>query len=326
MGASSLGASESKLKKTETKIPDWVSAEIEKSRPRVEAWRKNRNCATFAFITDLHSGLNGKWNCKTDHILYLNKVAEELKADAILNLGDWGFEYPVKKDDDGMLLLNDVLQNHAQTTIPTFFCIGNHDHYYKRFSNEFLGWQFSKHNNAVYSPSFDYGYVDFSEKKCRAFFLNSSDSKYYGISDKQIEFLKSNLNAMPKNYTALIFDHYCFDILGQWVGYPMKPQHNELKFRKIMKDFVDAGGKLAGNITGDSHFDRTFNREGVNFFISQGYGGIAPKHRPPDVEVLKIDAKKQMLVEVVMVDSENREIKFVRVGVGGEGRDRLAKF
>ncbi len=311
---------------SKNKIPNWVNEEIEKARLRVEAWRKHRNCATFAFITDLHSGILNTGYDKTDYILYLNKVAEELKVDAVLNLGDWGFEFPIKKEHDGMALLKKILENHAQTKIPTFFCIGNHDHYYKRFSNEFLGWQFPKQKNAVYSPSCDYGYADFPEKECRIFFLNSSDSYYYGISNKQIDFLKSNLGSMPKNWTALVFDHYCFDILGQWVGYPMKPQHNELNYRKILKEFVDAGGKLAGNITGDSHFDRTFNREGVNFFISQGYGGIAPKHRPSDVDILPIDYKKQMLVEVVMVDSKNREIKFVRVGVGGESRDRLAKF
>ncbi len=95
---------------------------------------------------------------------------------------------------------------------------------------------------------------------------------------------------------------------------------------KTMADFVTNGGKLAGNIVGDSHFDRTFKTDGVNMFISQGYGGVSANCKPHGVEFERFDYKKMMLAEVVLIDAENREIKFVRVGAGGENKDRLAKF
>ncbi len=324
--STSLKADIKGLHKSKTKIPSWVYDEIKKAKPRIDAWRKNRNCTTFVFITDLHSGIAGRGTDYTDHILYANKIAEGVASDAIFNLGDWGFEFPVRKEDDGMLLLNKTLEKHSQTKIPTFFCIGNHDHYYRRFSNEFLGWQFPKFDNATYSPSFDYGYVDFPEKKCRTFFLNSSDGAHYGMGNKQIDFLKSNLDSMPKSWAAVIFIHHCFDEFGELAGATYKTQYNEKKFRKVMKDFVDGGGKLAGNITGDSHFDRTFNKEGVNFFISQGYKACSKPRRPEDSFGVPVDMTSQTIAEVVMVDAENREIKFVRVGAGGEERDRFAKF
>ncbi len=307
-------------------IPSWVFDEIEKARPRVDAWRKGRKCATFAVITDLHSGIGNRGTDFTDHILYANKIAEGLNADAILNLGDWGFEFPVRKEDDGMALLKTTLTKHAQTKIPTFFCIGNHDHYYKRFSNDFLGWYFPKFDCAVYSPSYDYGYVDYPEKECRMFFLNSSDGTAYGMGNKQIDFLKDKLESMPKSWTALVFTHRCFDELGELAGNKHRILYNEKKFRKTMIDFIDSGGKLAGNVTGDSHFDRTFNSEGINFFISQGRRACSKPRRPQGSIGVEFDPKTQTLVEIIMVDSKNREIKFVRVGAGGEARDRHAKF
>ena len=101
---------------------------------------------------------------------------------------------------------------------------------------------------------------------------------------------------------------------------------NGKEFVKIMDDFVSEGGKLAGNIVGDSHFDRTFKRGGVNFFITQGYGGILKKDRPSDVDIIDFDCNSQMLAEAVLIDSKARQLKFFRIGAGGEKKDRSAAF
>ena len=101
---------------------------------------------------------------------------------------------------------------------------------------------------------------------------------------------------------------------------------NGKEFVKIMDDFVSEGGKLAGNIVGDSHFDRTFKKGGVNFFITQGYGGILKKHRPSDVDIIDFDCNWQMLAEAVLIDSKARQLKFFRIGAGGEKKDRSAAF
>ncbi len=308
-------------------VPDWVRKAVSDTGKRIDEWRKNRNCAMFIVITDLHSGIGGKGRNTVEHIRYANFAAESYGADAVVNLGDCGFEYPLKREDDGMLLLDTLLKYHSETKIPTLYCVGNHDHYRGRFSSEFLGWRFSPLcKDAVRSPGGDYGYLNLSKRKCRAFFLNSSDGAYYGFSDKQLEFLRSNLKKMPKDWSAVIFNHYCFDDLGNWETVPTPKYVNGKEFVKIMDDFVSEGGKLAGNIVGDSHFDRTFKRGGVNFFITQGYGGILKKDRPSDVDIIDFDCNSQMLAEAVLIDSKARQLKFFRIGAGGEKKDRSAAF
>ena len=93
-----------------------------------------------------------------------------------------------------------------------------------------------------------------------------------------------------------------------------------------MEDYVAAGGRLAANLTGDSHFDRTFSKDGVNIFVSQGYGTIEEKDRPKDVKLEPFDPRKNMLAELVAIDADAREIKIFRIGAGRESRDRGAKF
>ncbi len=222
---------EEKTSGVDSLIPTWVDVEIDKAKQRIDAWRKNRNCALFVFITDLHSGINGVGSDKTEHVRYANRAAEKFGANAILNLGDWGLEFPVKREHDGEALFNTILKKHFETKVPTYFCVGNHDHYYARYSSAFLGWKYL-HKNATLSKDGDYGYVDFPKQKCRMFFLNSSDEAYYGMGDAQIEFLKEALAKIPKDFAAVIFTHYCADELGAWRNSRSQKMKNKKAFRK----------------------------------------------------------------------------------------------
>ncbi len=309
-------------------IPAWVDAEIENASKRIDEWGKGRNYSLFIFVTDLHTAMDLGRLDKRLQIRYANRAAEKLGANAILNLGDWGFEYPIKKEHDGFAFFDSILALHSETKIPTFFCRGNHDWWYGFISHELWGWRIPRVNGAVYSKIGDYGYCDYPDKKCRMFFLNSSETgpMGYGFSKTQMEFFENNLKNMSKDWTAVVFEHRCFDKLGSWVNGTVRKIRNEKLFLKTMSDFVKNGGKLAGNIVGDSHFDNFGRVDGINIFVSQGCGGIAKENVPEDVVYIKADWKKEMLVEAVLIDSDNREIKFVRIGVGGEKKDRIAKF
>ena len=96
-------------------MPDWVRKAVSDTGKRIDEWRKNRNCAMFIVITDLHSGIGGKGRNTVEHIRYANFAAESYGADAVVNLGDCGFEYPLKREDDGMLLLDTLLKYHSDT-------------------------------------------------------------------------------------------------------------------------------------------------------------------------------------------------------------------
>ena len=313
-------------------VPAWVDAEIAETKGRFDKWRKGRNCAVFVAITDLHSGIDdvAKYRHTAKHILYANRAAETLGADAVINLGDWGLEYPVKKHHDGQKLLDTVFEFHSRAKVPTLFATGNHDHYYRVFSNEYLGLRYPRFcKGAVFGASGDYGYLDLPEKKCRVFFLNSSSEfpRHYGFDGAQLDFFRKNLSETPKGWAAFVCTHYCVDILGSWL--PIRPHFagkSGDRFRRIMEEYVAGGGVLAANLTGDSHCDRTCSKDGGNIFISQGYGTIEEKLRPKDIVLEKFNPNTQMLAELVAIDADAREIKLFRIGAGGQSRDRGAKF
>lgn len=331
IGIALAAAAVASAKNISAELPSWVDSEIDAAKKRFDAWKNGRKCAVFVAITDLHSGIDdvARWRHTYKHILYANRAAERLGADAVINLGDWGLEYPVKREHNGEKLLDTVLDCHSRTKIPTLFCVGNHDHYRRIYSNEYLGRKFMPFcKAAVFGENGDYGFLDLPEKSCRVFFLNSSEQPlYYGFSQKQLEFFRKNLTETPDGWAAFVCTHYCVDILGSWL--PIQPHFagkSGDEFRKIMEDHVASGGRLAANLTGDSHFDRTFSKDGVNIFVSQGYGTIEEKDRPKDVKIEPLDLRKNMLAELVAIDADAREIKIFRIGAGRESRDRGAKF
>ncbi len=108
---------------------------------------------------------------------------------------------------------------------------------------------------------------------------------------------------------------------------------------------IDSSSKLIAYICGDSHFDALLKKDevfvtesgtdavpigiscpanGVNYLISQGYGGnnISNCHSKATYTSFVHDVKAQMLYDVVAIKPEKNEVKVFRVGAGGEERDR----
>lgn len=323
---------------------------------RYNEWVGNDIVIVFPIITDLHSGGNDNYK----HISYVNETDKIFNYNFIANLGDIGLDVEATNTvESANLLLSEISARHREYSGITLFCKGNHDQNGGSntiISNERLAsfLQITPPN----SPNYDYnrpinknyGYLEFKTQKVRVFFTDSSDIDYYGYSEEQLKYIIDNLTSMPSNYTAVILTHLCPNEIGRWY-YKWNPNPspfritNRSTFREIFKGFVakttgeakedkislswnftKSSGKLAGILCGDSHFDANTTIDGVNLVITQGYGYISDHERPPHAIVTHFDRNSEILVDIVAIKPSKREMRYFRLGAGGDIRDRSFYF
>ena len=344
-------------------IPDWAKNEIATALARYKAWKGDDMTVAFPIITDVHSRLydfpeNFSFSDSKMHTLLAQTAAEEANADFVADVGDIDLDIgvPITKDwppkfrncTPTELMHRVAVQQalYAECKLPVLFAVGNHDHSAGRFSSAEFGSAFNVavNNDKGFKLNLcstgDYGYYDIPVKKTRAIFLNTSDDGYYGYSIAQLNYFVNALATIPAGWTAVVVQHFCIQIsIGHWVSFPdTKAKRQEIAI-KIMEDFVAAksgeaegikwnfaiDGKrwFAGCLCGDSHFDNYLKSNGVDYTISQGYGGIRDADMIPGAyKTAPFARDKQMLVDFVAIKPAKHEVKFFRIGMGGPERDR----
>ncbi len=338
-------------------LPDWATAQIDETFARFQEWKGDDVVFSFPTITDVHSPspkieIPINWSDSKTHIFFMKAIGAKFGSDFIADLGDMGLDSSWTKPQDvaqARLKTNALL--YADSPIPVIFALGNHDHnssgdYY--VTSEEFGATFtaeSKRRGLAMQtgPKDDYGFVDFPAKKCRLVFLNTSDEKYYGYSRAQLQFLADSLASTPTDYTVTIIEHFCvlFDI-GHWTNCMDSKAFRDKLCMKIFDAFV-AGtdgtedevswnfskrgpGALSCVFHGDSHFDHHAQINGVNYAITQGYGGCDPTKMAPGAVRREFNRGETMLIDVVAVKPEKREVRIFRVGIGGAEADRGFNF
>ena len=344
-------------------IPDWAKNEIATALNRYKAWKGDDMTVAFPIITDVHSKLYDfpkdlSFSDSKMHTLLAQMAAEEANADFVADLGDIDLDLgvPITKDwppkfrncTAEELMHRVAVQQalYAECKLPVLFAVGNHDHSRSRFSSAEFGSAFNVavNNDKGFKLNLgqtgDYGYYDMPDKKTRAIFLNTSDDGYYGYSIEQLNFFVKALETLSAGWTAVVVQHFCIQtVIGHWVSFPdTKAKRQEIAI-KIMEDFVakksgemegvkwdfSTGGKrwFAGCLCGDSHFDNYLKSNGVDYIISQGYGGIRDADMIPGAyKTASFARDKQMLVDFVAIKPAKHEVKFFRIGMGGAERDR----
>jgi hypothetical protein len=344
-------------------IPEWAKNEIATALNRYKAWKGDDMTVSFPIVTDIHSRLydfpeNFSFSDSKMHTLLAQKAAEEANADFVADVGDIDLDIgvPITKDwppkfrncTPTELMHRVAVQQalYAECKLPVLFAVGNHDHSAGRFSSAEFGSAFNVavNNDKGFKlnlcPTGDYGFYDMPAKKTRAIFLNTSDEGYYGYSIAQLNFFVNALATIPEGWTAVVLQHFCIQtVIGHWVSFPdTKAKRQEIAI-KIMEDFVAAkqgeaegikwnfaiDGKrwFAGCLCGDSHFDNYLKSNGVDYTISQGYGGIRDADMIPGAyKTAPFARDKQMLVDFVAIKPAKHEVKLFRIGMGGAERDR----
>jgi hypothetical protein len=346
-------------------IPAWVDSQIDEAYARFEDWRGKDEVVVFPLVTDIHAA-RPLFSIPPDlrdtkyHVLFAERAALKFKADCFAELGDIGFDRDLKwqpsKKEEAQKRLESQRNLYKDFPLPVLFCMGNHDCgrangtsfseltlSTKEYGGMFNGMVKGRGTELITGPNEDYGYYDVPGKKCRVFFLNTSDSHESGYTPEQMQFLADHLK-MPADYCAVILQHRCIHpTIGKWKASKPGTIPNGDLCIKILAGFLEGskgqmknvhwdftenkGTSLAGCISGDSHFNNQAVYGGVHFIITQGYGTVSAKDLPENVDyVTPVDRTKTMLVDMVAIKPAKREMKFFRIGAGGPERDRAFRF
>jgi hypothetical protein len=314
-----------------------------------QAWKQQDQCVVFPIITDLHSNLtesdprNSQKRVTVKHLELLFLAADAAQADFAADLGDEGFEVPLKNEEECTRLLDYMNSVCSRKTVPFIHCIGNHDLFSGRLDGAFWGNWLAGITEG--KSGFDiertggYGCFDIPGKECRVLFLNTSDDpNRAGFTEKQLAYLRERLMSLPSGHTAIVLTHICPLNSARWRNYPV--QDTVFRFPELanlLTEFVRSGGKLAGVFSGDSHFDYFDSLDGVNYFVTQGCGGIGPNELPPQGRVYHqhseqlgrcdtFDSTESCLIDLAAIKTEKREVRIFRLGAGGFYFHRGAKF
>jgi hypothetical protein len=346
-------------------VPEWVDQQIGEAQARFEAWRGRDETVVFPLVTDIHAArplfsLPPDFRDTKFHVLFAQRAALAFKADLFAELGDIGFDrdlsWKPSKKEDAQKRLESQVNLYKDFSLPVLFCMGNHDcgRAYGEFFSElrvsakeyggmFNGMTKRKGTALVTGPNEDYGYYDVPGKKCRAFFLNTSDAGEVGFSPEQMQFLADGLK-VPPDTCAVVLAHKCIHpTIGKWKGGRPGTIKNGNLCLALLADFVkgsageeagvrwdftgNKGATFAGCLFGDSHFNDQAVTNGVHFVITQGYGTVSAKDLPDGVGyVTPVDRTRTMLVDVVAIKPARREMKLFRVGAGGPSSDRAFRF
>ncbi len=140
-----------------------------------------------------------------------------------------------------------------------------------------------------------YHYIDFPQHKIRAIMLNTADSKFsygetstFNISQEQINWFKEE--ALNTDYSVLVMMHT--PLIDTF------PKNNKVnngeKILNAVEDFIGAGGDFIAYFCGHIHTQETVTDENGRVHMSFRMGGAH--------------------AEVVMIDTEKREINTVGLG------------
>lgn len=346
-------------------VPEWVDQQIGEARARFEGWRGGDEAVVFPIVTDIHAArpffaLPPDFRDTKFHARFAQRAALAFKADLFAELGDIGFDrdlsWKPSKREDALSRLASQRNLYADFSLPVLFCMGNHDsgRAYGEFFSElrvsakeyggmFNGMTKRKGTALVTGPNEDYGYLDVPGKKCRVFFLNTSDDGEVGFSLEQMRFLAARLK-VPPDTCAVALAHKCIHpTIGKWKGGRPGTIPNGSLCMTMLADYVNGakgaegnvcwdftgnrGATLAGCLFGDSHFNDQAVTNGVNFVITQGYGTVSAKDLPDGVGyVTPVDRTRTMLVDMVAIKPAKREMKIFRIGAGGPACDRAFRF
>jgi hypothetical protein len=346
-------------------IPTWVDRQIDEAYARFAGWRGTDVVVVFPLVTDIHAA-RPRFANPPDfrdtkyHVLFAQRAALKFKADLFAELGDIGFDRDLKwkpsLKDDARQRLESQQDLYRDFPLPVLFCMGNHDSGRangtsfselrlspKDYGRMFNGMIKRRGTALITGPNEDYGYYDVPGKRCRVFFLNTSEFHEAGYTPEQMQFLADHLQ-MPPRSCAVILGHRCIQpTIGKWKSSAPGTIRNGDLCIKILADFVQGSqgqmrnvrwdfrgnqaATLAGCISGDSHFNNQAIDRGVHFVITQGYGTVSAKELPENVDyVTPVDRTRTMLVDIVALKPARREMKFFRIGAGGPARDRAFKF
>ncbi len=354
-------------------VPGRFESQIADAVGRYLAWKGGDECVAFTVVTDVHSYIGGisdppNYRDPKMHIPLALCTADRIDADFAADLGDQDFDTPCLNVPNILARIESARAMYsAYASRPVLFCVGNHDCGYEmkgckghpmppeRFGEVFSRMASRRGFGVVHGDNPTWGYYDIAAKRTRVFFVNSSDTGYYGFSKGQLDFLSRSLCATPDGWTVLVLEHFT-----PLQGYKVRRSRGQAPtaktrfprtdaFAEMLLAFVACGKgslgdvewdfrglkgrdvRLAGCICGDAHWDLCEEVDGVHYAITQGYGKFAWE-QPVSLRQMRgtvhefVDCEKEVLFEIVAVKPARHELHMFRVGAGGSARDREWRY
>ena len=316
----------------------FVKPQVKETFARFTAWKGDDETVVFPVITDIHTA--GRFTFK--HIGFAATAADAFGADFMANLGDIGLNaYPATVDAQyAHFILDNIKSQMLKYDGIWLFTPGNHDwdggegeYLTEQYLSDFFQkpWEEKAGGNLHLTPGKTYGYLDIPGKNFRVIFLNSeatgTQGYYYIYGDEQLDWLSSVLDSMPADMHVLLLSHWMPHPLGVWSTTSINPVRKEASEK--MMDFLSSyAGKvnLVGLFTGDTHVNFHRVAGGVNYFVSQGYGWVAPNLMMPGQAHAFFDYKETLCIDVIAVKPAKREVHTFRIGAGGAEYDYEFKY
>ena len=323
----------------ERKLTDksgFVKPQINEALARFTAWKGDDEVMVFPIVTDVHTC--GRFTYK--HIGHAVTAAKAFGADFMANLGDIGLNaYPATENK---ACAKEILDN-TRAQMDKYdgiwlYAPGNHDwdagegeFNSEEFLSDFFQkpWQEKAGESLHLTPGKTYGWYDVPDKGVRVIFLNSQGTGtqggfYYYFDDGQMEWFRNLLDSTPEDLPVLVVAHYMPHPIGRWTTVKSNPvvDASNNRIMGILSDF-DKKGTLIGMFCGDSHANAHVEEDGVNYYISQGYGWVVPDLMVPDTKHAFFDYKTNLCIDVVAVKPAKREVHTFRIGAGGEEYDSV---
>ena len=312
----------------------FVKPQAKEAFQRFKAWKGKDDVLVFPILTDIHTC--GRFSYK--HIGYASTVADIFNADFMALLGDIGLNtYPATVNAEyAQSIVDNTRDNMLKYKGMWLFSPGNHDwdagegRYYteEELSEIFQQpWQEKGGKNLHLMPGKTYGWYDIPQKNFRIIFLNSEATRtkgeyYYCYGDEQLAWLDGLLEATPEGMNVLLLSHWMPQPMGVWNAVSLTRVGKE-PYNKITDLLASYAGKinLVGLFTGDSHVNNYTKKDGVNYYITQGYGWVSPDVMIPGQKHAVFDYRESLCIDVVAVKPATREVHTFRVGAGGPDFD-----
>ena len=93
----------------------------------------------------------------------------------------------------------------------------------------------------------------------------------------------------------------------------------------FLSSYVDKVN-LVGLFTGDTHVNFHEVADGVNYYVSQGYGWVSPDLMMPGQKHAFFDYQESLCIDVVAVKPAKREVHTFRIGAGGADYDCVFSY
>ncbi len=330
-------------------VPEFVMRQAGETFQRYIEWKNGEETLVFPVITDVHTNDRETYR----HVGYLAHTDRLFSYDFMVNLGDIGLNIGSPHDDAGLSrqIVEWTRSEMAEFPGVFLYVAGNHDwdggegtHLTSKYLSDVFQSPAHRYadGNMHLVEGTVYGYYDVPEKRVRMILLNSSATEtlsgdYYCYGKKQLDWLTGLLNDTPIGMDVIILSHFMPHRMGHW-----KPKHNIPRpatsilthlladyvnrraggEQEVTWDFTHASGSLVGVVAGDSHVNNFICDDGVNYFVTQGYGNVGKENMQEGQRRAEFNYRESLCCDVVAVKLKSKEVRVFRIGAGGKEFDQ----